>query len=138
MKKTKPSQFWKGTMVITSRKTIKKALKRNLWPKHYNVNFVNISFWKRLSLSEAVISRWNKKILYLVFCRLEKHFRFILLVLREMSYRNYLCIYKSACYENNAVFGFMKLSFQKIIPSWYILNILLLNVVLSVVFNLAY
>ena len=33
------------------------------------------TFWKRLSLSQAEISRKNKKILYLVFCRQKKHFR---------------------------------------------------------------
>ena len=43
-----------------------KLLTCNLWRKHYHVNFVNSSVWKRLSLGEAEISRLNKKILYLV------------------------------------------------------------------------
>ena len=59
------------------------TIKVNLRRKYYNINFVNISVWKQLSLSEAEISHYNKKILYLAFCRLEKHLRFYIVSTKQ-------------------------------------------------------
>ena len=94
MKKTKPSQFWIGTMVTTSRQILenlfswkRKPLKWNLWRNHYDITFLKMSVWKRLSLSEGEIWRYSKEILYSVFCHLEKHFRFSITkhILRNIS-----------------------------------------------------
>ena len=45
---------------------------------------------------EAEISRWNNKILYLVFCRLEKHFR---------SKGTLMQIWKSVCLDTKIMYG---------------------------------